>query len=81
MVTKPWPVSDASSAHAINRLEGIVTEVSYLGGVTCYKVKLDSGATLRSSMANTARIDIDAYSPSQRVVAWFTPDDCVVLEQ
>jgi putrescine transport system ATP-binding protein len=80
-LSRRGPVSDASSAHAINRLEGIVTEVSYLGGVTCYKVKLDSGATLRSSMANTARIDIDAYSPSQRVVAWFTPDDCVVLEQ
>ena len=28
-----------------------------------------------------ARLDVDAYSPSQRVVAWFTPDDCVVLEQ
>ena len=33
------------------------------------------------NLANTARIDIDAYSPSQRVTAWFTPDDCLVLEQ
>jgi putrescine transport system ATP-binding protein len=74
-------VSDAVNAHSINRLVGIVTDVSYLGGVTTYKVKLDTGAVLRSSMANTARIDIDAYNASQRVVAWFTPDDCVVLEQ
>jgi putrescine transport system ATP-binding protein len=74
-------VSDAVNAHAINRLEGVITDISYLGGVTGYKVKLDSGAVLRSSMANTARLDIDAYSASQRVVAWFTPDDCVVLEQ
>jgi putrescine transport system ATP-binding protein len=44
-------------------------------------VKLETGGVLRSSMANTARIDIDAYTASQRVVAWFTPDDCVVLEQ
>jgi putrescine transport system ATP-binding protein len=73
--------ADAGNTRAINRLEGIVTDVSYLGGLTTYKIKLDSGATLRSSMANTARIDIDAYSPSQRVVAWFTPDDCMVLEQ
>jgi len=57
-----------------------VTDVSYLGGVTSYKVKLDSGAVVRSSMANTARLDVDAYSAGQRVVAWFTPDDCVVLE-
>ena len=54
---------------------------SYLGGLTTYKIKLESGATLRSSMANTARIDIDAYNLGQRVVAWFTPDDCMVLEQ
>jgi putrescine transport system ATP-binding protein len=73
--------SDGDHAHAINRLEGVVADVSYLGGVTSYKVKLDSGAVLRSSMANTARIDIDAYQACHRVVAWFTPDDCVVLER
>jgi putrescine transport system ATP-binding protein len=80
-LSRRGPVSDAVNAHAINRLEGVVTDVSYLGGLTTYKVKLDSGAVLRSSMANTARLDIDAYSAGQRVVAWFTPDDCVVLEQ
>jgi putrescine transport system ATP-binding protein len=74
------PVS-SDNTHSLNRLEGVVTDVSYLGGLTTYKVKLDTGAVVRSSMANTTRIDIDAYSPSQRVVAWFTPDDCVVLEQ
>ena len=80
-LSRRGPASDAGSATAINRLEGVVTDVSYLGGFTTYKVRLDSGAMLRSSMANTARLDIDAYSASQRVVAWFTPDDCVVLEQ
>ncbi|MFH1343059.1 MAG: ABC transporter ATP-binding protein [Pseudomonadota bacterium] len=72
---------DADHAHAINRLEGVVTEVGYLGGITTYRVKLDSGAVLRSSMANTARIDLDTYRPTHRVVVWFTPDDCLVLEQ
>jgi putrescine transport system ATP-binding protein len=80
-LSRRGPASDAVNSHAINRLEGVVTDVSYLGGLTSYKVKLDTGAVLRSSMANTARLDIDAYSPGQRVVAWFTPDDGVVLEQ
>ena len=80
-LSRRGPVSDVANAQSINRLEGIVTDVSYLGGLTTYKVKLDSGAIVRSSMANTARIDLDAYSPSQRVVTWFTPDDCLVLEQ
>jgi putrescine transport system ATP-binding protein len=80
-LSRRGPAADDANSHAINRLEGVVTDVSYLGSVTTYKLKLDSGATVKSSMANTARIDIDAYSMSQRVVAWFTPDDCMVLEQ
>jgi putrescine transport system ATP-binding protein len=80
-LSRRGPVSDAANSQAINRLEGAVTDVGYLGGSTVYKVKLDSGAVVRSSMANTARMDRDIYSASQRVVAWFTPDDCVVLEQ
>ena len=80
-LSRRGPAADSLHAHAINRLEGVVTEVGYLGGLTTYRVKLDSGAVLRSSMANTARLDIDAYSTGQHVVAWFSPDDCVVLEQ
>jgi len=74
------PAAEGTSARAFNCLEGVITDVSYLGGLTTYRVKLDSGAVLRSSMANTTRI-VDAYTASQRVVAWFTPDDCLVLEQ
>jgi len=80
-LSRRGPVPDAANVRAINRLEGVVTDVGYLGGLTTYKVKLDTGAVLRSSMANTARLDVDAYGVSQRVTAWFTPDDCVVLEQ
>jgi putrescine transport system ATP-binding protein len=80
-LSRRGPVSDAANAPSINRLEGVVTDVGYLGGVTSYRIKLDTGVVMRSSMANTARIDIDAYSAGQRVMAWFTPDDCVVLEQ
>ena len=81
-LSRRGPASDGTAdAHAINRLEGVVTDVSYLGGITSYKVKLDTGAVVSSSMANTARIDRDTYQACHRVVAWFTPDDCVVLEQ
>ncbi|ANW05288.1 ABC transporter ATP-binding protein [Bradyrhizobium icense] len=80
-LSRRGPASDAVNAQAINRLEGVVTDVSYLGGSTVYKIKLDSGAALRSSIANTARLDLDTLSAGQRVVAWFTPDDCVVLER
>ena len=80
-LSRRGPVADAANATTLNRLEGVVTEVSYLGGHTVYQIQLDAGATLRASLANTARLDIDAYGAGQRVVAWFAPDDCVVLEQ
>ncbi|MDB5568642.1 MAG: spermidine/putrescine transporter ATP-binding subunit, partial [Tardiphaga sp.] len=75
------PASDHGHAGAMNSVEGVVTEVGYLGGLSVYKVRLGYGATLRVALANTARLDVDAYSVGQRVVAWFTPDDCVVLER
>ncbi|KRR24166.1 ABC transporter ATP-binding protein [Bradyrhizobium lablabi] len=80
-MSRRGPAPDAAGSQAINRLEGVVADVSYLGGSTVYKVKLDSGAVVRSSVANTARFDTDTYDAGQRVVAWFTPDDCVVLER
>ncbi|GAB1716765.1 MAG: carbohydrate ABC transporter ATP-binding protein, CUT1 family [Nitrobacter sp.] len=75
------PEADTGDAVEINRLEGVVAGVSYLGGQTLYQVRLDSGAVLRASVANTARLDVDAFRAAQRVVARFTPDDCVVLDR
>jgi len=80
-LSRHGPAPDAANSQAINRLDGVITDVGYLGGSTVYKIKLDSGAVVRSSMANTARLDIDTLSAGQRVVAWFTPDDCMVLER
>ena len=73
------PVDSAAQAGALNRLNGTVTDIGYLGGSTSYKVKLDSGALLTATMANIAKLDVDAYHVGQHVVAWFSPDDCVVL--
>src|SRR5437763_7507690 len=75
------PAPDATASQAINRLEGMITDVSYLGALTTYKVRLDYGDTLLSSMANYSQNNIDAFILSQCVVAWFTPDGCLVLEQ
>jgi putrescine transport system ATP-binding protein len=80
-LSRPGPAADGAGLSAINRLEGVVTDVSYLGGSTTYKVKLDSGAVIRASMANTTRLDMNSFGPDHRVVAWFTPEDCVVLAQ
>lgn len=78
-LSRRGPVSEAGHETAINRLDGVIADICYLGRTTTYKVKLDSGGMVQASMVNSARIDVDAYSVGQHVVAWFTPDDCVVL--
>ena len=78
-LSRRGPVSEAGRETAINRLDGVIADICYLGGTTTYKVKLDTGGMLQASVANSARLDVDAYSLNQNVVAWFTPDDCVVL--
>ncbi|MCK1358112.1 ABC transporter ATP-binding protein [Bradyrhizobium sp. 199] len=74
------PVSETGREAAINSLDGVIADICYLGGSTTYKVKLDAGGTVQASVVNSARLDVDAYSVNQNVVAWFTPDDCVVLQ-
>ncbi|MFT4119500.1 ABC transporter ATP-binding protein [Bradyrhizobium sp.] len=78
-LSRRGPVSEAGHATAINSLDGVIADICYLGGSTVYKVRLDAGGMVQASVANSARLDVDAYSPNQRVVAWFSPDDCVVL--
>jgi putrescine transport system ATP-binding protein len=80
-LSRGGPAADGAGLSAINHLEGVVTDVSYLGGSTTYKVKLDSGAVIRASMANTTRLDMNSFGADHRVVAWFTPEDSVVLAQ
>lgn len=79
-LSRRGPVSEASRGTVINALDGVIAEICYLGGTTTYKVKLDTGGIVQASVANSARLDVDAYSLNQHVVAWFTPDDCVVLQ-
>jgi hypothetical protein len=46
-----------------------------------YRVKLDSGATLKVARTNTTRTGGDQFAPGQRVSLGFAPDDAVVLER
>ena len=79
-LSRRGPTAEGANVSTFNRLEGVITDVGYLGGLTTYRVKLDSGVVVRCSVANTTRI-VDTYAAGQRVVVWFAPHDCLVLEQ
>ncbi len=71
--------NEAMDSAAVNRLSGKVVSIGYLGGMSVYHIKLAAGGALRVALANTAKLETDAFSIDEDVVAWFMPDDCVVL--
>lgn len=78
-LSRRGPVAGPGQDGAINRLDGVVADICYLGGTTSYKIRLEAGGLVQAAVANTARTAADAYSAGEHVVAWFTPDDCLVL--
>jgi putrescine transport system ATP-binding protein len=66
-----WPAGDA--------LRGEVVEIGYRGDASVYKVRLDSGLTLKATAANTRRTVTAPIGWNDRVTLSWAPDSGVVL--
>jgi putrescine transport system ATP-binding protein len=64
-----------------NRHEGIVREIAYLGGLSLYRVELQSGAVLRVSLPNTARLAAPGLARGEHVFLSWPPDAGVLLPE
>ena len=62
-----------------NRIAGQVWDISYLGDISVYQVKTDSGPTLKASVANMTRLIERPITWDDRVWLSFAPDAGVVL--
>jgi putrescine transport system ATP-binding protein len=59
------------AAASPNQHDGIVREIAYLGGLSLYRIELPSGAMLRASVPNTARLAGASFARGDRVlVSW-----------
>jgi putrescine transport system ATP-binding protein len=67
-LTRERPSDDLAPGGA-NRVHGMVEDIAYLGDMTVYQVKLDSGKQLRVTKANELRGDPDAISWDEPVWA------------
>ena len=72
---------DGGSGELANAARGVVEEVSYLGGVSTYRVRHNSGALLKATVSNTVRSAQPFLSKGQRVMLSFSPDACIILEK
>ncbi|MCC6305700.1 MAG: ABC transporter ATP-binding protein [Rhodobacteraceae bacterium] len=64
---------------AFNRVPGVVDEIAYLGNLSIFRVRLDSGKMVRATRANVARVDEEATSWGDRVWVSWTDTAGVVL--
>ncbi len=58
---------------------GRVSEIGYLGGLSIYKIKLDSGAEIKAAMVNRERKPVQPVGIDDRVFLSFKPEACVLL--
>lgn len=73
------PHADGDVAAAVNALPGEVVGHSYLGDISLYEIRLVTGLLLRAAVTNAARAGA-GFDIGARVVASFSPGDCMVLE-
>jgi putrescine transport system ATP-binding protein len=77
-LTPPQVVGDNGAANE-NCAAGEVTGIGYLGDLSLYQVRLDSGATVKASLANVRRQVDQPVRPLSRVWLTWAADAGVVL--
>jgi putrescine transport system ATP-binding protein len=73
-------ISSASPADAARTwLAGEVTDIAYLGDMSLYKVRLDSGDMVKAASVNVTRLLERPIGWNERVWLTVAPDGAVVL--
>ena len=77
------PDSERESAAEVglNIVQGVIENLAYLGSLTTYHVKLDSGAVVKVTHTNAARHTVTHLQAGDRVHVWWCGSDVVVLTQ
>jgi putrescine transport system ATP-binding protein len=64
-----------------NCVSGRVADIGYLGDVSIYKVRLDTGPVLKAATTNVTRLIERPIAWNDRVWLTWTPEAGVVLER
>ncbi len=81
-IQKEIPADDERESLAevgYNFAQGEIENIAYLGSLTTYHVKLDSGLVVKVTHTNAARHDLTRLTWGDRVYVWWCGSDVVVL--
>ncbi len=66
---------------ALNTAKGEIWDIGYLGDMTIFHVKLESGQEIRASLLNSSREVDDPFSYSDNVWITFSPSSGILLKE
>ncbi|MCX7241207.1 MAG: polyamine ABC transporter ATP-binding protein [Burkholderiales bacterium] len=72
---------DSLAEVGFNMAQGEIKDLAYLGSLTTYHVRLDSGMVVKVTHTNAARRDSTNLTWGDRVYVWWCGSDVVVLTQ
>ena len=72
-------VNTAPPSGEYNHARGKVEEIAYIGGLSVYHIKIQSGMTIRATRANVDRRAEDRITWDDEVYLSWQPDAAVVL--
>lgn len=64
-----------------NCIAATVVDIGYLGDLSIYKLRTDSGLPIQAALANTARVAERAIGWNDKVWLSFPPEAAIVLTQ
>ena len=70
---------DSVAEVGFNMAQGVIQDLAYLGSLTTYHVKLDSGMVVKVTHTNAARRDTAHLTWGDKVCVWWCGSDVVVL--
>jgi putrescine transport system ATP-binding protein len=74
-------VSRTRPEAAVNALEGEVWDIAYLGDMTIFNVRLDSGTVMQAAILNKQRLVDDPIGYDERIWLSFGADSGIVLDR
>ena len=72
-------MSREAPGHEHNRIEAVVEEIAYMGGLSIYHLRTGAGKMLRVTRSNQVRATADRFTWEERVYASWHPSSGVVL--
>lgn len=81
IIVRPEKIQVSTDANALNRVQGVIKEIAYLGDVSIYHAELTSGQRIKFTQSNVQALAEQPLSWGENVSLSWSPYSCGLLTQ